>query len=158
MSLRRKNVGAQGQDGIDAQVGITFLDPDRTMMILPLQQDPPSDPEEMIIEGSATYSINNMFKSLKPSVELSLETGDAKNPFEEANIQFTSIKSFEPDEIMKSNATLRSIEEKRDLINRIEQLMHQESFQNMMKDPEKKQSLIDFLRSVINDIEATEAE
>lgn len=158
MSLRKKNVGAQSQDGINARVGITFLDPDRTMMILPLQEDPPMDPDEMVVDGPATYSIGNMFKALKPSVELSLETGDPNNPFEEATIEFTTIKSFEPDEIMKSNPTLRSIEEKKDLIYRIEQLMEQESFQNMMKDPEKKQSLIGFLRSVIADIEAADPE
>lgn len=158
MSLRRDNVGAQGQDGINAQVGIQFLDPDRTMMILPLQEDPPMDPEEMVVDGPATHSITNMFKALNPAIEVSLETGDQTNPFQEEAIQFNSIKSFEPDEIMNRVPLLRTIQEKKDLIYRLEQLMEQESFQNMMKDPEKKQALLGFLRSVIADIEENESD
>ena len=49
-----------------------------------------------------------------------------------------------------------TIKEKQNLINRLEQLMKESAFQKIMNDPEKKQALVGFLRSVISDIEATE--
>lgn len=158
MALRRNNVGANSQDGINAQVGIEFLDANRTVLMLPLQEDCPMEPEEMVVDGAATYSIGNMFKELKPSIELSLNTGDEANPLEDTTIEFTSIKSFEPDTIMDNIPLLRAIKDKQSLINRLEQLMQEAAFQKIMKDPEKKQALVGFLRSVIADIEATEEE
>ena len=116
------------------------------------------EPEEMVLEGAATYSIDRMFKELKPAIELSLNTGDETNPLEDTSIQFTSIKSFEPNDIMDSVPLLRDIKDKQSLINRVELLMQEAAFQKIMKDPEKKQALVGFLRSVISDIEATESE
>lgn len=158
MALRRNNVGSNSRDGINAQVGIEFLDANRTVLMLPLQEDCPMEPEEMVLEGAATYSIDRMFKELKPAIELSLNTGDETNPLEDTSIQFTSIKSFEPNDIMDSVPLLRDIKDKQSLINRVELLMQEAAFQKIMKDPEKKQALVGFLRSVISDIEATESE
>ena len=158
MSLRRNNVGTNEQNGIDPQVGMDFLDPDRTMMVLKLQEDAPMDPDEIVIDGPATYSIGNMFKALKPSVDVSLSTGDETNPLEETTISFTSIKSFEPDDMMENIPLLRGIKDQQDLITRVEALMQEAIFQKMMQDGKKKAVLLDFLRSVIADIEEAEEE
>lgn len=158
MALLKDMVGAQSQDGIKAKVGIEFLNPNRTVLMLPLQEDCPMDPEEMVVQGASTYSIGNMFKSLKPSIEVPLSTGEENNPIEDATIDFTSIKSFEPEEIMDKVPLLRDIKDKQNLINRLEQLLQEAAFQKIMKDPEKKQALIGFMRSVIADIEANEVE
>ena len=158
MSLRRNNVGTNEQNGIDPQVGMDFLDPDRTMMVLKLQEDAPMDPDEIVIDGPATYSIGNMFKALKPSVDVSLSTGDETNPLEETTISFTSIKSFEPDDMMENIPLLRGIKDQQDLITRVETLMQEAIFQKMMQDGKKKAVLLDFLRSVIADIEEAEEE
>lgn len=156
--LVQDNIGAQSQDGIDAQVGIQYLNPNRTVMLLALQDECPTDPEEMPVQGEATYSIGNMFKALKPSIEVSLNTGDDQDPLQDTTIDFTSIKSFEPDDIMDNVPLLRSLKDKQDLILRLEQLMQEAAFQKIMKDPDKKQALISFLRSIIADIEAHEEE
>lgn len=156
--LVQDNVGAQSQDGINAQVGIQYLPPERTMLLLPLQGDCPTDPDEMRVNGKATYSIGSMFKALKPAVEVSLSTGDEQNPVQDEIIKFDSIKSFEPDSIMDAVPALRAMKDKKSLILRVEQLMQEEAFQKIMKDPQKKGALVDFLKSVIADIEANEEE
>ena len=127
-------------------------------MLLPLQDECPTDPEEMAVQGKATYSIGNMFKELKPSVEVSLNTGDEKDPIRDTTIHFTSIQSFEPDDILDSVPLLRDMKDRQNLILRLEQLMQEAAFQKIMKDPAKKQALISFLRSIIADIEAHEEE
>jgi len=158
MSLRKDNVGAQSKDGIKAKVGMEYLISNRTAMLIPLQEDCPMDPEEMLIEGEPTYSINKMFKHVKPGIEVSLHTGDEKNPLQDAKIDFTKIKDFEPEEIMDSVPLLSDLKDKLSLINRIEELMQQGIFQRIMEEPEKKQALIEFFRSIIADIEAVEVE
>ncbi len=158
MGLRKDNVGAQSKDGIKAKVGIEYLTANRTAMIIPLQEDAPMDPEEMVIEGKPTYSINKMFEHVKPGIEVSLHTGDEKEPLKDAEINFTKIKDFEPEEIMKNVPLLHELKDKLSLINRVEELMQQGIFQRLMEDAEKKQALIEFFRSVIADIEAVEVE
>lgn len=67
MSLQRDNIGAQSQDGIHAKVGMTYLPTNKTALIIPLQGDDcPTDPEEMVIEGPATYTLEAMFKKALP--------------------------------------------------------------------------------------------
>jgi hypothetical protein len=156
--LVQDNIGAQSQDGINAKVGMQYLPPNRTILMLPLQEDCPTEPEEMLVEGEATYSIDKMFKHLKPSVDVSLNTGDEANPLQDVSITFKSIKNFEPDDIMDAVPILRSMKDKQNLISRLEMLMQEGAFQKIMKDPEKKQALVGFLRSVISDIEANEEE
>ena len=156
--LQQDNIGAQSQDGINAQVGITFLTPNRTLLMLPLQQDCPTDPEEMMVQGEATYNMGNMFKHLKPSVEVTLSTGDEKDPMKDVEIPFRSMKNFEPEDIVDSLPLLAGMKEKQALINRLEQLMQEGAFKKIMSDKTKKSSLIEFLQSVIADIEASEAE
>ena len=156
--LQQDNIGAQGQDGINAKVGITFLPPNRSILMLPLQQDCPTDPDEMLVEGEATYSIGNMFKALKPSIEVSLNTGDESNPLQDVEINFQSLKNFEPDDIVDAVPLLRGMKDQQTLINRLEQLMQEGSFRKMMEDKEKKSALVSFLRSVITDIETAEEE
>jgi len=132
MSTLKKMIGAQSQDGIQAKVGIEFLNPHRTALMLPLQEDCPMDPEEMLVQGESTHSIGNMFKALKPSIEVSLSTGNETNPIEDATINFTSIKSFEPEEIMDTVPLLQEIKDKQTLINRLEQLMQEAAFQKII--------------------------
>lgn len=152
------NVGAQSQDGINSNVGIQYLNPNRTAMLLALEADCPTEPDEMLIQGKDTYSIKNMFKKVKPSIDVSLKTGDEANPIQDTKIDFNSIKNFEPEDIMEAVPLLRDLKDKQDLIHRLEQLMQEAAFQKILKDPEKKQALVGFLRSVISDIEEVEEE
>jgi hypothetical protein len=156
--LQQDNIGAQGQDGINAKVGITFLAPNRSILMLPLQQDCPTDPDEMVVEGEATYSIGNMFKAIKPSVEVSLNTGDEANPLQDVEIKFQGLKNFEPDDIVDAVPLLRGMKDQQTLINRLESLMQEGAFRKVMEDKEKKAALVSFLRSVITDIESAEEE
>jgi hypothetical protein len=156
--LQQDNIGAQGQDGINAKVGITFLAPNRSILMLPLQQDCPTDPEEMVVEGEATYSIGNMFKAMKPSIEVSLSTGDEANPMQDVEIKFQGLKNFEPEDIVDAVPLLRGMKDQQTLINRLESLMQEGAFRKMMEDKEKKGALVSFLRTVISDIETAEEE
>ena len=156
--LVQDNIGAQSQDGINAKVGIQYLVPNRTLLMLPLQEDCPTDPEEMLVEGEATYSMEKMFKRIQPSIEVSLNTGDEANPLQDVSISFKSIKNFEPDDIVDNVPLLRNLKDQQSLISRVEQLMQEGAFQKIMKEPEKKEALVGFLKSIIADIEATEEE
>jgi hypothetical protein len=156
--LVRDNLGAQSLDGIDAKVGIKFLDPNRTLLMLPLQDECPTDPDEMLVTGPATFGINQMFKAMKPAVEVSLQTGDEKNPLQDVTVSFNSIKNFEPDDIMQQIPLLKAMKDKQNLIHRLETLMQEAAFQKIMKDKVKKAALINFMRSVLADIEAADPE
>lgn len=157
--LQQDNIGAQSQDGINAKVGMTFLNPNRTLLMMALQgDDSPSDPDEMVVSGEATYSIDKMFKSMKPGVEVSLSTGDAKNPLEDVEIKYTSIKSFDPEDVVDRVPLLRAMKDKQSLIGRLEQLLQEGAFRKILEDGTKKEALIGFLHSVIADIDAAESE
>ncbi len=156
--LVKDNIGAQSQDGIDTQVGIQFLNPDRTAMLIPLEEDCPTDPDEMVIEGKSTYTLGGLFKKVQPSIEVPISTGDESNPLQDETIAFKSIRDFEPEEIMSRIPLLRNLKDKQSLIGRLEQLMREDAFKKIMNDPDKKQALVGFLKSVISDIEATESD
>lgn len=150
------NVGAQSKDGIKTKVGITYLPTNRTAVLLPLEQLCPTDPEEMIIEGDATYTLDSMFKRVDPKIEVSLKTGDTAVPFQDAEIRFRNISEFEPEKIVENVPLLRGMKEQQALIQRVEQLMQEGLFQKMLKDKNQKAALVGFLRSVAADIEAHE--
>ena len=61
-------------------------------------------------------------------------------------------------DIVDSLPLLAGMKEKQSLINRLEQLMQEGAFKKIMADKTKKASLVEFLNSVIADIEATEKE
>jgi predicted component of type VI protein secretion system len=155
--LQQDNIGAQSQDGINARVGMTFLNPNRTILMLPLQEHCPTD-DDMVVEGEATYSIDRMFKAMKPSVNVTLLTGDDAMPMENMDVEFNSMKNFEPDDIIDRIPTLRKMKDQQSLINRVEQLMQEGSFKKIMEDGTKKQALVNFLKSIIADIEVAEGE
>ena len=155
--LVKDNIGAQSQDGINTQVGIQFLNPDRTAMLIPLEEDCPTDPDEMVIEGKSTYTLGGLFNKVKPSIEVPISTGDESNPLQDETISFKSIRDFEPEEIMNRVPLLANLKDKQSLIGRLEQLMREEAFRKIMDDPSKKQALVGFLKSVISEIETTES-
>ena len=156
--LVKDNIGAQSQDGLDAQAGIQYLNPNRTLMMIPLQENGPSDPDDMLLQGKATYSMDQMFKTIRPSIEVSLQTGDENNPLTDSTIEFNSIKNFEPSDIMENVPLLKKIKEKQQLIDRLELLMNEGAFQKIVRLADKKIALLGFLKSVIADIEAVETE
>jgi predicted component of type VI protein secretion system len=112
----------------------------------------------MVVEGEATYSIDRMFKAMKPSVNVTLLTGDDAMPMENMDVEFNSMKNFEPDDIIDRIPTLRKMKDQQSLINRVEQLMQEGSFKKIMEDGTKKQALVNFLKSIIADIEVAEGE
>ncbi|MBK8492217.1 MAG: type VI secretion system contractile sheath small subunit [Saprospirales bacterium] len=159
MATKKPNVGAISADGIDGKVGITFLPTNRTLLMMPLQGDDcPTDPDEMVIQGDPTYSLETMFKLVKPKVDVSLKTGDDKNPLQDETIQFASISDFEPDKIVDNVPLLRNLKDQQLLIQKLETLMQEGAFQRLLQNKSQKPALIGFLRSVIADIEAQEGD
>ena len=159
MSLQRDNIGAQSQDGIHAKVGITYLPTNKTALIIPLQGDDcPTDPDEMVIDGPATYTLESMFKHIQPSVEVPIETGDESNPIQERKVEFKTLKSFEPDEIVDNVPELKAMKDKQNLIGRLEQLLQESSFEKILSSSTQKEALVDFLKAVVADIESNEKE
>jgi hypothetical protein len=156
MALLKDRIGAQSQDGINAKIGMTFLTPNRTLLVLPLQEKPPTDPDEMLAQGEATYSIDKMFQAIKPSVEVSLSTGDEANPLEDVEVNFRSIKDFEPETITDTLPLLRGLKEQQNLIGRLEQLMQEGTFAKIANDPSKKEALTGFLKSVLAELDKPE--
>ena len=157
--LQQDNIGAQSQDVIKAKVGMTFLNPNRTLLMLELQgEDSPTDPDDMIVNDKATYSIDRMFKELKPKVEVTLSTGEKENPLEDVEINFKGLKNFEPDDIVDNVPLLKKMKDQQNLIGRLEQLLQEGAFKKIMEDGTKKESLVGFLRSIIADIEMAESE
>jgi hypothetical protein len=159
MATNKPNVGAVSGDGIDGKVGITYLPTNRTLLMMPLQGDDcPTDPDEMVIQGDPTYSLDTMFKLVKPKVDVSLKTGDEQNPLQDETIQFNSISDFEPEKIVDNVPMLRNLKDQQMLIQKLETLMQEGAFQRLLQNKNQKEALVGFLKSVIADIEAHEGE
>ena len=151
------NVGAQSKDGIQAKVGITFLPTNKTMFMLPLQGDDcPTDPDDMIISGNATYTLDNMYQKVQPQVDVSLKTGDDANPLQDVTVPFKNQSDFDPEKIVDNVPLLSKLRDQQQLIQRVEQLLQEGAFQRMLKDKNQKAALVGFLQSVIDDIETHE--
>jgi predicted component of type VI protein secretion system len=82
-----------------------------------------------------------------------LSTGDEANPMEDAEINFRSIKDFNPDEIMDALPLLRNLKEQQNVITRLEQLMQEGTFAKIVTDSSKKDALVGFLKSVLAEID-----
>ena len=159
MATNKPNVGAVSGDGIEGKVGITFLPANRTLLMMPLQGDDcPTDPDEMIIQGDPTYSLETMFKLVKPKVDVSLKTGDEKNPMQDETIPFNTISDFEPEKIVDNVPMLRNLKDQQLLIQKLETLMQEGAFQRLLQNKSQKEALVGFLRSVIADIEEHDRE
>ena len=153
MASDKPNGGANSIDGINANVGITYLPSDRTILLMPLQGDDcPTDPEEMIIQGDSTYSVEAMFKLLKPQTNVNLLTGDEQNPIREENIKFNNLSDFDPAKIIDQVPLLSALKDQQSLIKNLEILMQQSAFQKIFQNKSQKEALIDFLQSVINEL------
>ena len=63
MPYDKPNVGANSIDGIQANVGITYLPTDRNIDDALAGRRLPTDPEEMIVQGNNTYSLSLCLKS-----------------------------------------------------------------------------------------------
>lgn len=157
MPYDKPNVGANSIDGILARVGISYLPTNRTLLVMPLQGDEcPTDTEEMIIQGNDTFSMESMFKVMKPQASVSLKTGDEQNPIKDETIKFNTISDFEPNKIMEQIPLLRGLKDQQDLIKNLEILMQQANFQRMLQNKDQKAALVSFLQSVVTDIDASE--
>jgi predicted component of type VI protein secretion system len=157
--LVQDGIGAISLDGIETRVGMTLINPSRTLLMLPLQgDDSPMDTDEMEISGAATFNIPAMFKKVQPSVDVTLKTGNPVEPSQDVTVPFTSMKSFEPEHLLQNIPLLKSLNDKQDLIIRLQNLMQEGVFQKLMKDKAHKEAFIQFLRSVRADIEAATPE
>lgn len=159
MATNKPHVGAISGDGIEGKVGITYLPPNRTLLMMPLQGDNcPTDPDEMVIQGDPTYSLETMFSLVKPKVDVSLKTGDDANPLQDETIEFKSVSDFEPEKIVDNVPMLRNLKDQQMLIQKLETLMQEGAFQRLLQNKSQKTALVAFLQSVIADIEAHQTE
>ena len=157
MATDKPNVGANSIDGINANVGITYLPSDRTLLMMPLQgEDCPTDPEEMIIQGDSTFSVESMFKLLKPQTDVTLKTGDEHAPTKDENIKFNNLSDFDPSKIMDQVPLLRTLKDQQSLIKNLEILLQQSTFQKLLQNKDQKEALIGFLQSVIVELNEQE--
>lgn len=142
------NIGAQSIDGIQAKVGMTYLTPNKTMLILPLQgNDCPGDPEEMVIQGESTYAIEKMFghfyerdekgkpmrhdnnrpkSNIRVSVDLEDTDGENTSNVPGVVVDFSCIKDFEPDSIQANTPLLKGMRDRQDTLNKFIQLLQRE--------------------------------
>jgi hypothetical protein len=111
MVTSQQRLGAQRFDGVASESRFKFLEANRTLLILPLNGNHCSeDPDEIMISGEATYDLLQMFKAVKPTVTVDLKTGNASKPLETVTIAFTSLKSFEPDALIRNVSLLKSLQ------------------------------------------------
>lgn len=111
MIATQQRLSAQRFDDVAPEIGFRFLEANRTLLILPLNGNHGSeDPDEIMISGEATYDLLQMFKAVKPTVTVDLKTGNASKPLETVTIAFTSLKSFEPDALIRNVPLLKSLQ------------------------------------------------
>ena len=131
--------------------GITELDQNKTMVITKLTNDAPLRPEF----ETSLKTINDVFDHYKPNVDV--EFSDAEGSPVEANIPFKSVADFGKKGLIKNSEFLTDLEAQRAEYQKFIKMLKIKQMGNILKDEEAKDSYINALKAMIEELEKTGA-
>jgi hypothetical protein len=155
MAKSKYGVGAVSIPGINPEIGVTDLNPTKMLIPVPLQKEGPVDPE--IVPEEYSGSLSGLFKFAQPQVEVELETGDEDDPSENVTVEFNELKDFQPKSIVERIPLLSNLTNQEEIIQKLVKLVNKnKKFNEILSDPEKKESLIQVLHSIVEELEAAD--
>lgn len=153
MSIDVENqVGAISLPGIVPEIGVTFINPNKILLLASLLEEGPFEPE--VVPKEAVGSLAKLFNHFKPGFEIPLET-NADGEEEDVVVQFDNLKAFRPDDLTKRIPLLQKLALKEEAIDKLlVQVIKSKKFRAILNDAqgEKKQALINVLKSVLAEL------
>lgn len=147
--------GPIGIQDIEVEQSFTRINTNRTLIVASLHGEGPYEPEQ--VPDDYTVSLAKLFEYAKPNITVELETGDEDNPTQEVQIQYDSLKSFQPDGLEKRISILQKQRAQENRLTRIKaELERSKRLQDILQDPEKKAAFLDILRSILEELQAND--
>lgn len=136
---------------IDASEAIAAIPENRTLLVEQLTEDEPINPE--VVEGLTT--IEQVFTHYKPKVDIELENEEGQ-PIKET-LHFTSVSDFSVKNMTTQSQHLSELKTAKDFYEGLKkQLRSNKVLQKALENPESKQALLDALKGIQAELQATD--
>jgi hypothetical protein len=138
----------------NAQDGVIEFPQNRTLYVDQFTDKAPNTDEER--EGFKPKNLKDVFEHYQPSKEgIALETEEGGSVYED--FVFRQIKDFEDEQLIEQSSLLSDKKSKIDAYNAIiRQLQKNKPLRNALKDPASRESLLNVLKSLKDEIEGAE--
>jgi len=130
---------------------VNALDENKTMVISKLTGDDAFKPE--VVSGLKT--ISDVFNHYKPNAEIEFEDAEG-NPVEN-KLDFNSVGDFGMKGLSKNSEFLQDLEAQRTEYHKFIKMLKIKQMGNIINDADAKQSYVNALQSMINELESTGA-
>jgi len=161
--MQEYSIGGQEKKSNDAAEGIADIPLNRTLFIEKLTADAPVKPElfktvvqngEVKVKGPRT--VEDVFENYKPSIEV--EFTDEEGVGKEEKLNFKNLGDFGVKGITKQSPFLQNLtRQESDYQKIIKQLSSNKILKKILADPEAKASYLGVLKTLIEELEASEA-
>lgn len=136
---------------VEGQEGILEIQQNRTLIAQKLTTKTPSKPE--VVTG--LKNMDEVFEHFNPKIEVAFEDQNGQNKKEE--LVFKNIGDFSMNGFMEQSPFLKDLKTKNEQYKKmIKQLKTNKVLKLALQDPEAKQSIIDTLKTLIEEINQTE--
>jgi predicted component of type VI protein secretion system len=139
-------IGANQEKDTDLSKTIEMLRSNRTIMVMPLNENAGVDPEL-----NQCQTIKDLFQAYKPEAEVSVRTEDGET--EESRLQFKEIKDFSPDSVIRMTPQLQEMKTEiavlQDLVKQVKQ---NATLRKALGKPEERKKLLEGLRVALDAI------
>jgi predicted component of type VI protein secretion system len=138
---------------VETSSGLDYLPTNRTLMTLPLSENAPRKPVEIPEEHMG--STEKVMAFVKPSVKVSLQTGDTNNPAISQTIDFQDgVQSFAPKAIAQRTPVLRALQSEWAVSDAlIGWLDKSAQFRKAMDNPQSRAAVLAILLNVIKELD-----
>ena len=149
MAINQFGVGGN-EIPVDANEAIKAIQDNKTLMIAQLTDDEPMQPE--ITTGLKT--IQDVFEHFQPGLNLEMEDKNGMLTYEE--LKFRNLGDFKPESIVSQSTMLNNLKIRQEQFTKINrQLKSNKMLQYLLSDPERKESLLDAIRIMIDELQAS---
>lgn len=148
MAESKYGPGAVSVTPINVGVGVTDLNPRRTLMAIPLQLDGPIRPA--VLPDDLSKSLSGVFDYAKPKVQVDIDTGEGKS--KKTTIEFKDLASFKPEEIVKRDKVLQTFATQEEAVDKLIQLVRKsKNFRNLLnsEDGNGKEEMVEALKTLL---------
>ncbi len=135
----------------DANEAITEIPKNRTLIACKLTPDTPVKPE--VVEGLKT--VEDVFEHFSPQIKIEFEDKDGGAVNE--NLKFRNLGDFGKKGLINNSAFLKDLEIESDQYKKImKQLKTNKILKKALQDPEAKQSILETIDSLIDELKNTQ--
>jgi hypothetical protein len=153
MSNVKMNMAGPISMPVETSSGLDYLPTNRTLMTLPLSENAPRKPQE--IPDDYMGSTEKVMEYVKPSVKVSLATGNPNSPVQTQVIDFQGgVESFAPKAISNRTPLLRTLQSEWAVSDAlIGWLDKSAQFRKAMDNPQARAAVLAVLQDIIKELD-----